>query len=695
MPFTMPTEIAAPVESPTSSPENSAHKTGLSLGGGRDGFGLWNYSFRLDLEDRSMPINDFSLELGADCPEAFVAKVGENLEIRFTIERLAKAHQYVLSPTLINRGSGAVVVRGFAFGQLGEDALFLPGPGHPLGWALKYAHTGNLRTERYPYCAADYPYVRHLPTERRVLGDTEDQPFPALFLQNEVSRAGIVLGLSTQKKAAPVFDMQRRAIFRPDAFESFELRWDFPQSRGYRVEAGEEFEFESLYLQLTEGVNADWVFEDYLNHISERNDFLGSRTPLNQAALHCTWNYGVFADQRRATLIDTARFISENLPEIKYFLIDDGYLEHTSETNRVFLNRFYPSPEEAPVSNESWPQGLRGFSEEIQAMGLKPGLWWTPTVRLPCQLHDEHPEWFLRRKDGSLYLIGGNLAYLDYSHPEAIAFLDRVLKHIIGEWGIAACKIDFYSQNFETRDAQLWRANCSSLEVRRDFMNVVRRYLPENGIIMSCIAMGMGNPFLGELVDTFRCSMDIGDGSWSEQVNNSRWSLPTLSYGGRRTFLLNMDSVGISTELSEAENLFRLTWCYITMGLIETGGRLENLAPNYLSALKKLLQRCDRGYPCRCPDLRAYTGSPLPEVLYVDFPSDSPTAAKGIRQSVAFLNWQDVPHAVSIARQALGHTGAVRVENFWTGEKGSWSEDFVTIVLPAHSAQLYDILAES
>jgi hypothetical protein len=34
-------------------------------------------------------------------------------------------------------------------------------------------------------------------------------------------------------------------------------------------------------------------------------------------------------------------------------------------------------------------------------------------------------------------------------------------------------------------------------------------------------------------------------GVWHEQINNCIWSLPTLGFEGRKTFLLNNKSVGI------------------------------------------------------------------------------------------------------------------------------------------------------
>ena len=95
----------------------------------------------------------------------------------------------------------------------------------------------------------------------------------------------------------------------------------------------------------------------------------------------------------------------------------------------------------------------------------------------------------------------------------------------------------------------------------------------------------------------------------------------------------------------------------------------------------------------RCPDERAFTGVPLPECLYVDFPAGSRTAERGVRQSVAFFNWSDKPRVVSVRRADLGQEEAVVVEDFWTGRRTRWDDEFVTIRLDGRSAELWDVLS--
>ena len=112
----------------------------------------------------------------------------------------------------------------------------------------------------------------------------------------------------------------------------------------------------------------------------------------------------------------------------------------------------------------------------------------------------------------------------------------------------------------------------------------------------------------------------------------------------------------------------------------------------WIAAMRKLTDRCDRGYRVHCPDDRAFTGIPLPEVLYVDFPKDSPTTKKhGVKQSLALFNWTDEPKIISVARSRLGHTKPVRAEDFWTGKKETFKDEFIQKCLPPRTAILWDI----
>ena len=649
--------------------------------------GVKNFGLRLTVD--GVPV-DIHYRPMADGEKGAEAEAGV-LALRSTAESVEGCAAIVLRHRFTNPLPRPIRIAGVETGVFASTASVPHGRGHALGWDLRCAHTDHVRTDRNPHCQMEYPYFRMLPARRVRLGQGEDQPFPGLYIRDEKGRRGLVFAAASQNVNFLAFELEKRGIADGrGAFEHFALLHDPGQSAGFTVPALGDLALDGVFIQLVGDVRVEDAYAGYLAWLSGRVDFRAPRSPLLREAMHCTWNYGVSRDQNPKSLLPTARFIAASLPGIKWFLMDAGYLD--GDNGECFLHRFYPDPEQF-VNRAVWPGGIRGFSDEIRAMGLRPGIWWAPVVRVASRLFDDHPDWFLRNADGSLCLIDTSrgLGCLDYSHPEALAFLDRTLSVILGKWGMDACKMDFWSQHFESRRARFANPDLTSPQVRARFLETVRRHLPPDGVFMTCIAAGMGDPFVGQWADCYRNTIDIGLGRWSEQRNNCAWSLPTFGFGGRGVFLLNNDSVGIMPGHPDNENRFRFTWSFMHGGMTETGGRIETWFSPWVEALRKLTDRCDRGYQARCPDDDAFTGVPLPKVLYIDYPPESPTARSGVRQSLAFFNWTDEDAVISVRRAGLGHDGPVEAEDFWTGAAEVFDQDFIVKSLAPRSALLYDL----
>lgn len=660
---------------------------GFSLIDGAAEWGLRNLQLRLKTNRGTAVVQYDKVEEsgGASVGEALVLG---RLRVRTEERAVDGLGAVTLTHTIENTGVAPVWISEAATGQFRADSGVLAGKSTGLGWDLRFAHTDNVRIERYPHCLMEYPFVRMLPTAPVVLGAGEDQPFPALHLRDERSASGMVIAAASQEINYLVFALQKAPFTKESVFQTFEMRHDFAQAGGLQIDPGCSVALDGLFIQLTGLVDFNDLYADYFKFLSGRFAFRGPSSRLRTEAMHCTWNYGVFADQRQEPLLTTARFISEHFPGIKFFLMDAGYLHGDIAT--TFLDRFYPDPN-GRVSRESFPRGIRGFSDELRKLGLRPGIWWSPTAHVDSDLYRDHPDWFLRKADGGLYIIGEKNVFLDYTHPEALAHLDRTLAVILGEWGMDACKMDFWSQNFESREARLRDPTKTALQARRAFFDVIRSHLPADGVFMTCVAVGMGNPFIGQHADTYRNTIDIGVGEWREQIYNCAWALPTLTLEGRRTFLLNNDSVGVNLKAPENENFFRFTWSFMHQGMIETGGRMEQWPDVYVEAMRRVTTNIDRGYPVRCADLQAFTGAPFPKVLVVDYPEDSPTRRRGVRKHVALFNWADVAQAIGASNEQLGIVGETRVRDFWTDEEKRFGAEGVCESLPARSSRLYEI----
>jgi hypothetical protein len=257
------------------------------------------------------------------------------------------------------------------------------------------------------------------------------------------------------------------------------------------------------------------------------------------------------------------------------------------------------------------------------------------------------------------------------------------------EWGYEGIKFDFMTQWFTLEKACFRSGN--GLWWRDWVFGEIRKRIGRDGLFMTCIAMNTGNPFLGLHADCYRCGCDIHDGTWAEQIKACRMTLAQVLLEGRLTSLLNMDSAGFG-KVPENEQLFRLTWVFITQGIIELGGPVEEFDARKADLWQRLLRNCDRGHRVRCLDERAITGDGMPEILKVDYPPGSRMARAGIRSHIAFFNWQDRAKPVGGDRTYLGIDPDASVSDLWTGAPVDGGSSFVEYLAP-HSARLLEVHA--
>ncbi|MFP4027972.1 MAG: alpha-galactosidase [Candidatus Brocadiia bacterium] len=681
----------------------TTNDAGVTLKIAEDGFGiyhqerevgLWNLTLEMELNGEHMRARYASAEEDSTgiSAEGYIGDSQIACETR--LEFVEDGNAATIRHRVRNEEEGIVThitnVRTSQHTEKGRG-VWLP---FSRPYDLRYCHTDNVRTERYPYCMTESPYVRSLPVDERHCGIGQDQPFPALYLTDRDYRNGIVVAALEENCNYQSYRLSRTARPLRSILETFEIRHEFPLAAGFALGLQGELELDGLYVELCETTHPQNAYLNYIDHLSETHDFRGPKTKLLDEALYCTWNYGRAARQVEGELLTTAEFISENMPNVTFFLVDAGYtfreVDRSGLSTNDSLDIMYNGPDEM-LDPEKIPD-MRAFSAKLRDMGLRPGLWWTPTAMLDSNLYKDHPDWFLRTETGAPYRIAGRKGFLDLTVPDARDFLDKTLSIILGEWDIDATKMDFWSQCFEAREGRHQRPNMTAVETRRILFDLVRKYLPEDGVFMTCVATGMGKPFIGQHADTYRNTIDIGSGTWDRQIGSCYWALPVLGIPGRKTFLHNNDSVGINLNCPENENFFRLTWGFITMGMQEIGGSLEQLPEKYRRAMRKYTDRCERGFRCQCPDERAFTGEPLPESLYVTYPEDSRTYRNGVRQSLALFNWTDEAKVVSVKRSKLGQEKLVEAENFWTEGRERFDEEFITKRLDPRSAVLYDVL---
>ena len=157
---------------------------------------------------------------------------------------------------------------------------------------------------------------------------------------------------------------------------------------------------------------------------------------------------GVWRDKERPILINNWEatyfdFNEEKLLEIakkakecgvELFVLDDGWFGKRRSDN-AGLGDWVPA-------TELLPDGIKGLSEKIEALGLKFGLWIEPEMVNPdSDLYREHPDWALQVPERPSSLSRNQLV-LDYSREEVVDHIHGMIAKILRESKISYIKWD-------------------------------------------------------------------------------------------------------------------------------------------------------------------------------------------------------------------------------------------------------------
>ncbi len=549
-------------------------------------------------------------------------------------------------------------------------------------WRARFAHMDNVRTDQFPWCRPEYPYVRPIPKTKTRFGAQETQPVPAMILTNDTYSELLLEGQLRQDRTRACWELCAGA---GQIVDHYSVQWGMPQG-GFEIAPGAVLELEPFYFEIFENTAPDHCWDGYRHAVIEENDLEGVTNSLQSQAFYCSWNYGVFHDISEEKLMRTARFVAAEMPAIRFFLIDGGW--QSSEPVMCPSCANFHLPEAEWHHAERFPNGLKVMADRIRQTGLRPAIWWSPGVGLHSRLALEHPEWLAKDASGNVYRIGDS-GYLDYSLPPVQKYLRRIFEILFEKWGFEGMKMDFWSQSVESDTIRY--ATGTGIQWRDWLLDTIRSYMPDDGFLMTCVAAAMGNPFLGKAAQTYRCSIDVGACRWPDHVASCVWNLPLHAWTSPSLILPNVDGIGWSREMTDNENMHRLTYAFITMGSLEVDGRLEELPADAIKRLNRMLADMDRGHTVHCLDRGAFCGTPLPSCLYVRYPEESRTRRRGVAMHVALFNWKDTPECAGVTTSALGiDNETLRGTDFWSGEPVEFREGALSLLLPPRSARLFE-----
>ena len=303
----------------------------------------------------------------------------------------------------------------------------------------------------------------------------------------------------------------------------------------------------------------------------------------------CSWFY-TLAEVSEDEVLRNMAFAAEHLRPfgLEYIQIDDGYQRSLGDWQ----------------GNERFPHGMQWLAERIKAHGFKPGLWIAPyVISERSDVFRLHPEWLVKRRDGSLQRIGNwenenspealreamKCYCLDITHPEAAQWLRELFETMARRWGYEMIKIDFMAWSILA--AERYRdPTCSSAEVYRRGLQIMRAAVGEKCHLLEC---GPGNVTVG-LIDSMRIESDLNYGyaaaAWKQYFQDPACSLGAAAkryYFHRRTWVNDADHVCLDL-LTPQQAEAAATSIALSGGNMISGDRLVDLNAAKLEILKKI-----------------------------------------------------------------------------------------------------------
>ncbi|MBR1867695.1 MAG: alpha-galactosidase [Clostridia bacterium] len=498
------------------------------------------------------------------------------------------------------------------------------------------------------------------------------QPFPAILLSNYSSKEGVVIGTLCQDVFYHSYEVGHKADGK-----AFVTVFSLFKDIAYReVAPGEEL-CDVFYIGET--LFADNINKIFDNYVSELRKVLKNNIGKRQTNRHSlvwdSWNDGIYRDVSQSMLLNEAKAVKKYFPTVEWFQLDDGYSAYCEEDvdlDAHGLGVVYEG--EDGIDKNKFPDGLKGYTDKIKELGLKPAVWIGGFCPVKTKIYREKPEWFI----DYTFRIDWTQP-LDVSLPEVREYMSNAIKTFTLKYGFEGIKHDFWSYAFEDRHDLLKNKDRSGYEYREWWQNEMRSALPEYGYLETGCDISMGNPFLGKYFNNYRFGLDVGAGKWENVKTTMFWSVAVLSPHTGDLYVPNSDSVGILANLSDDDFKFVVNWQIITRSLVEISGRFSKIAEDdpRLKILRRAVQYLNNGEKVYFVnyDYRR-KGEVLPEIIYIDSSFDSDD--KGF-VTVALFNGEDFLKRIEFKLSDVGlEEGSKQVESVWeniTEEKSEFVFD--------------------
>lgn len=469
-------------------------------------------------------------------------------------------------------------------------------------------------------------------------------------------------------------------------------RWQVDNLGSAVLSPGETFRAEKIFL----GSYADplQALEEYAQAVGKVNGVQGRE----KVAGWCSWPY-YYRKITAEDVLRNAQFIRDKLgSRYPYILIDSGWFTCRGDW----------------AANDKFPEGMAEMARQIHGLGLKAGLWFAPfLVDKESSLLQEHPDWFVRREDGSLYAYKQDMSapdryVLDGSHPAVQEWLHQLFARVVHEWGYDYLKLDFLHAG--AVEGKRYDERMTGMEALRAGLRAIRSGAGEEAYIQQAIG-----PFLAPvgILDESRVSMDtefrLTATTTTSDIRGLNWQY-ALWY--IRNNLAGYFAQGNLFNIAPGEGMRLHPWMYeeaktfvalyALSGDIWLAGDLTALPEEKVSLLTNDAVLALRELPAAArpvdlfarPDRWAGIGKmdvfqDSQRLTFRDLPRIWHTSENGTH-FVGLFNWYDrhTEMTLRFADIGLDAYAMYAVTDVWSGEKLGEYQGEITLLLAPHAHRL-------
>lgn len=258
----------------------------------------------------------------------------------------------------------------------------------------------------------------------RGVSSHQQTPFCAMVDKKTTEHHGNAWGLTLAYSGnfivrcdSDMYDAARlQAGIHPDTF-----CWELSQGASFHTP-------EAILVYSHEGING---MSQRFHRLFTRRLARGPWKNQERPVLLNTWEACYF-DFTHDKVVDLARAAKKAGMEL--LVMDDGWFGHRNSANSS-LGDWY-------VNENKLPKGLKGLADEVNAEGLKLGIWFEPEMISPdSDLYRAHPDWCIH-VPGRTRTTWRDQLYLDLTRDEVADYVIESLCNVLGSANISYVKWD-------------------------------------------------------------------------------------------------------------------------------------------------------------------------------------------------------------------------------------------------------------